>query len=241
MFQFRLKKKLKINMTITALIPARANSERFVGKNYANFLGKPLFLHSTDFAEFSPLVDEYYVTTNDEQVIAICNENRIQYVERPEVYCTDISTNSDYIAHFLKILSSKKINLPDALLILQPTNPIREHNILEEMVQLFHESNADCVFTVVECKSKVGSIVDGIFIPSNYKFEQRFQDIESSFEENGMFYLVNVVSFLRNGCLFGKINVPHRIPIYYKNIDIDTELEMKIAERVYHKFVRCKD
>ncbi|MGV8815863.1 MAG: cytidylyltransferase domain-containing protein, partial [Gelidibacter sp.] len=51
-------------MKITALIPARKNSQRFPGKNFAPFLGKPLFRHSVDFAKDSDLIMDYFVTTN---------------------------------------------------------------------------------------------------------------------------------------------------------------------------------
>lgn len=224
-------------MKITALIPARKNSQRFNGKNYTPFLGKPLFMHSVDFARSSKLVDEFYVTTNDEQIIDICHDKEVPYIKRPDNFCTETSSNSEYIEHFLDTLILKKVKLPDALLILQPTDPIRELIFLEEMVQLYHKYKADCVFTAVKCKTKMGRIVNNTFIPFNYQFEQRFQDMENFYEENGMFYLINVNAFMQRKSMYGKTNVPYIIPEIYRNMDIDTKLEMDIAELVFNKHI----
>lgn len=222
-------------MNIVALIPARAGSQRFRGKNHADFMGRPLFVHSTDFAKASPLVDRHYVTTNDSYIMNLCGERKIPYIERPDKYCKSISNSSGYIGHFLDTLREKGETLPDALLILQPTNPIREHRFLKEMVGLYRKHTADCVFTVVKSKSKMGRIINETFVPFNYEFEQRFQDMEDFYEEKGMFYLVNVTSFINNGTLYGKVNIPYIIPDTYRNIDIDTKLEMDIAELVHRK------
>ena len=224
-------------MKITAIIPARKNSQRFHGKNYTPFLGKPLFMHSVDFAKDSKLIDEFYVTTNDEQIIDICHDKEVPYINRPDNYCTENSSNSKYIEHFLDTLILKKVKLPDALLILQPTDPIREFCFLEEMVELYNKYKADCVFTAVKCKTKMGRIINNTFLPFNYEFEQRFQDMENFYEENGMFYLINVKSFLQRKSMYGKTNVPYFIPEIYGNMDIDTKLEMDIAELVFNKYM----
>lgn len=224
-------------MTITALIPARKNSERFPGKNYTSFLEKPLFMHSVDFAKNSKLIDKFYVTTNDENITSICQEKNIPYLDRPDQYCMPTSSSSEFIEHFLDMQISKNEELPDALLILQPTDPIRENRFLEGMVKLYQLKNVDCVFTVVKSKTKLGRIKNNIFIPINYKFEQRFQDMEDLYQENGMFFLVKVSSFLKNKSVFGKTNAPYIIPEEYRNMDIDTELEMDIAELTYKKYL----
>jgi len=224
-------------MNITALIPARKNSERFPGKNYTSFLDKPLFIHSVDFAKNSDLINEFYVTTNDERIISICQEKSIPYIERPNQYSRATSTNSEYIKHFLDTIALKDDVLPDVLVILQPTDPFRKDYFLKEMIELYFKHTADCVFTVVKCKTKMGCIKEGVFLPSNYKFEQRFQDMDDFYEENGMFYLINVDTFLQRKSMHGKINVPYIIPEIYRNMDIDTELELNIAELIYKRIV----
>lgn len=220
-------------MKITALIPARKNSQRFPGKNFALFLGKPLFKHSVDFAKKSDLINDYFVTTNDEYIINYCCENDIPYIKRPDKYCESTSNNTVYVRHFLERLIHKKHKLPDAILVLQPTDPVRKHQFLKDIVKLYDTKTADCVFTVVKCKTKMGRIIDEVFAPFNYEFEQRFQDMDSYFEENGMFYLINVKSFLKNNSFFGNKNIPYVIPEHYKSMDIDTKLELDIAEYIF--------
>lgn len=225
-------------MKIIALIPARKNSVRFPGKNYALFLGKPLFMHSVEFATESKFITEFYVTTNDDYIINYCHERKIPYIVRPEKYCLSTSPSSSFISHYLDVLEEKNEIYPEAIVVLQPTDPVRKQFFLNDIIKLFIKRKADCVFTVVKAKTKMGRIINGNFQPYNYKFEQRFQDIEQYFEENGMLYLIRVKSFLKYNSIFGVINVPYQIPDYYRNIDIDTELELDIAELTYHKHIK---
>ncbi|MBA6152650.1 acylneuraminate cytidylyltransferase family protein [Gelidibacter maritimus] len=224
-------------MIITALIPARKNSERFPGKNYTPFLGKPLFMHSVDFAKESDLITDYFVTTNDEIIIAHCEASQIPYILRPDIYCQPTSDSASFVAHFLKRLINNQEKLPDAVLVLQPTDPVRQHSFLKEMIQLYHSKSADCVFTVVQCKTKMGQIIDGVFEPYNYRFGQRFQDIDHYYEEKGLLYLINVSSFLKNNSFFGQKNIPYIRPEYYRNMDIDTKFELDIAELTFKTFI----
>ncbi|MGV8815385.1 MAG: hypothetical protein ACOH2D_14880, partial [Gelidibacter sp.] len=166
--------------------------------------------------------------------------NNIPYLLRPDAFSQATSSNTVYVHHFLNHLIEKKIELPDALLILQPTDPVRKHTFLKDIIQLYQTESADCVFTVVRCKTKMGRIIDGVFTPFNYQFEQRFQDMESYFEENGMFYLINVNSFLKNNSFFGTTNLPYEIPEQYKNMDIDTKLELDIAEFIFKNLEKNK-
>ena len=40
-----------------------------------------------------------------------------------------------------------------------------------------------------------------------------------------------------NKSFFGKKNVPYIMPEFYRNMDIDTELELAIAEMTYFKHI----
>jgi len=223
-------------MKITALIPARKNSVRFPGKNYAPFLGRPLFMHSVDFARKSEFISEYFVTTNDIVIIEYCKKNDIPFILRPEKYCTAKAPSSSFIEHFLQYAYINNLVLPTALLILQPTNPIRNHQTLEKIIQLFNKKRADSVFTVVKSEAKLGVITNGIFSPYNYNFEQRSQDMTSYYEENGMFYLIRVKAFLEYHSFFGKTNIPFVIEDFFTNVDIDKKHELKIAEMFYNDY-----
>ncbi len=210
-------------MKIIALIPARKNSIRFPGKNFALFLGKPLFMHSVNFAKKSKYISEYFVTTNDNVIVEFCKKNDVPYIIRPEEYCSSKASSSLFIKHFLMYLSNNHFTFPDALLVLQPTNPIRNNYILEQIIDLFKREKGDCVFTVVKSEAKIGSIINKTFIPFNYKFEQRSQDMDSYYEENGMFYLIRVKAFVKYNSFFGKNNIPFVIADFFKNVDIDNK------------------
>ena len=53
------------------IIPARGGSKGIPGKNIKNFEGKPLISHSIEYAKDSKLVNEIYVSTDDQQIAHI--------------------------------------------------------------------------------------------------------------------------------------------------------------------------
>ena len=59
-----MSKKIKY-INVIAIIPARGGSKGIPGKNIKNFEGKPLIIHSIEYAQGSKLVNEVYVSTED--------------------------------------------------------------------------------------------------------------------------------------------------------------------------------
>ena len=53
---------------IIAIIPARGGSKGIPKKNIINFMNKPLFIHSADYAKNSDLISSIYVTTDDKKL-----------------------------------------------------------------------------------------------------------------------------------------------------------------------------
>ena len=56
---------------ITAFIPARRGSKGIPGKNIKEFAGKPLLVHSIEYALNCSQIDEVVVSTDDDKIIKI--------------------------------------------------------------------------------------------------------------------------------------------------------------------------
>lgn len=61
-------------MKILGVIPARYQSSRLPGKPLADILGKPMVWWVYQAAKQSPLLDDLVVATDDERILAVCNE-----------------------------------------------------------------------------------------------------------------------------------------------------------------------
>lgn len=67
-------------MKIIAVIPARYNSSRFLGKPLADLCGKPMIWWVYNQVKKVNEIDEVYVATDDERIANVCNLLNIKHV-----------------------------------------------------------------------------------------------------------------------------------------------------------------
>ena len=63
------------------VIPARGGSKGIPKKNIINFLNKPLIVHSIEYAKTSHLINDIYVSTDDEDIAKIGLENGVKIIK----------------------------------------------------------------------------------------------------------------------------------------------------------------
>ena len=85
-----------------AIIPARKGSKGLPNKNILPFLGVPLFLNTYNILKSSKYEIDIYVSTDSEEIISICNEEKINFIKRPSEISTDNSTTEDAITTSIK-------------------------------------------------------------------------------------------------------------------------------------------
>ena len=112
-------------MKVVAIIPARAGSVRLPKKNRRKLLGKPLINWTISFAKKLKFVKDTIVSTNDEVILKNISDNKsIKVFTRPE-YLAKKSTNLINAVIYDVIKYEKNFSRIDAVLLLQPTSPIR--------------------------------------------------------------------------------------------------------------------
>jgi len=187
------------NKTIT-IIPARGNSKRLPGKNIKFLGGIPLLAHSIQYAKQFSFIDEIYVTTDNLEVKNVALQFGAKVIDRPAEISGDLEPTVSALKHVLESISDEVENV----ILLQPTNPLRPENLLEEAFQLFLNSNSDSLFTVSKNHDKLGKIVNNKFEPFNYTIGQRSQDLEPLFFEMVCFIFLNP-TLLKMMLLFPKM------------------------------------
>lgn len=217
------------NKTI-AIIPARGGSKRLPEKNLLTLDGKTLLQHSIDYAKANSAIINMIVVSTDNT--AIKNEALslgVKVVDRPLAIAGDRATTVSALQDVLEQLDGEF----ETVVLLQPTNPLRPKALLEDAFKLYKEADCDSVMTVSKVDAKLGKNVDGCFVPYNYTFGQRSQDIESLYTENGLLYITKA-SKIRDGIILAQHNkmlvVHDELPI----IDIDTEADFKNAVVYYN-------
>jgi len=182
-------------MKFKIIIPARANSKRLPGKNMKVLGGKPLIQYSIDFALNHFSEEAIWVNSDDQEILNFAKLKGVNTLVRPDNLSTDFSRTVDVLKHQVNYFKKQNI-ICDAIILLQPTNPLREDDLLKNAIRKFQESGRNSLATFSISGKKLGKIEDGFFKPTNYIPGQRSQDLEKYYFENGLLYITKCDSIL---------------------------------------------
>lgn len=217
-----------------AIIPARGGSKRLPQKNIKLLDGFPLLSFSILFAQAnSEIIDEIYVSTDDEDIKNIALKYGAKVIDRPKYLSGDLEPTVSALKHVLQSIDSEV----DNVVLLQATNPIRPKKLLKEAFEIYQKQNCSSLFTVSRNHKKFGKITDQKFIPYNYKIGQRSQDIEPLYFENGLLYITKA-SLIHEDIIISEDAFPFEIDHIFANVDIDTQEDFDYAKYLYHKHIK---
>ena len=128
-----------------AIIPARGGSKRLHNKNILRLGGLPLVAHSILYAKFnSDIIDAVYVSTDDEAIKKVAIAYGALVIDRPPELSGDTEPTISALQHVLQTINESI----DDVVLLQPTNPLREGNLLKEAYEIYKFDNYTSLFTV---------------------------------------------------------------------------------------------
>ena len=224
-------------MKTIAIIPARGGSKRLHNKNLLLLGGIPLIAHSILFAQAnSEIIQEIYVSTDDEDIKRVALEYGAKVIDRPVHLSGDNEPTLSAIQHVLESINYKTVN---DVILLQPTNPLREKNLLKEAYDIYKYDNYNSLFTVTRNHQKLGNIKDDKFIPFNYTIGQRSQDLEPLYFENGLLYITKAKT-IHEGNIITSEGFPYIVNHPYGNVDIDNQEDFNYAEYLFLKNIEKK-
>lgn len=215
-------------MNIIVVIPARAGSKRLPGKNVKLLNGIPLIEYSIDYALNNKILEKnIIVTTDDIEVIKIANKYDVSIINRPKHLSGDLISSLEVLKHVVENIEN--IDDIDWVVLLQPTNPLRPNNLLIDALNILETKKFDSLMTVSKNHQKFGKIINEKFVPFNYTFGQRSQDLEPLFFENGLLY-ISKPNLILNDKIIGNNAFPFIIDHPFSKVDIDTIEDFNFAE-----------
>ena len=213
-------------MKYVTVIPARGGSKRFSGKNIYPLEGIPLLAHSILYSRKVLPDTEVYVSTDNEEIAEVARRYGAGVIERPEELSGDRCSTDSALQHAAIELLRRGKEF-DYMILLQATNPLRPDGMMEEALQTIETGTYDSLFTVSPLVRKLGRLIDGRFVPWNFTFGQRSQDMEPLYFENGLLYISHRELILK-GCIRGEslysLIADH--PFGYLDIDTQEDFEM---------------
>jgi len=231
-------------------VTARGGSKGLPGKNLRLLAGKPLLAHTIDAARESRSFDRVILSTDDD---AIATAGRTHGCEvpfmRPADLARDETPHLPVLQHAVRWLADTDGYEPDAVMILQPTSPLRRASDICESIALLERSGADSVVSVSEVPAHYNPMrtlrvdADGfatLFVtgePVRRRINRR-QDMPAAWTMNGAIYLfrtfVLAAGSERGGAgasLYGNRTAAYVMPPEF-GISIDSLDDWTAAEHV---------
>lgn len=223
-------------MTVFAVIPARGGSKGIYKKNLALISKKPLIALSIEAAKNSKLIDRVIVSSDDDEIIKVANEYGAETpFKRPKGISGDKSKMIDVLSHVVNFLNNSNESI-EAIVLLQPTSPLRTSQHIDESISKFLSSKASSVVSVFEVPHQYNpySILSlnqyGELNPLADKEFTRRQDKPKFYARNGPAILVVSPAAILNNELYGSICLPYFMSTE-ESLDIDSLEDLEEARR----------
>lgn len=225
-------------MEVLAIIPARVGSKGIPMKNIMKINDKPLIEYTIRAAKKSKLVDRIIVSTDSKK---IANISKLLGAEvpflRPKKIATDKSSNYQVVSHTLDFLQKNESYVPEMIVILQPTNPLRTSKIIDKGITSLKNSNADTLVTVKTVKHhpyssfwKKNKFLKP-FIKNFYDYRRR-QTRPPLYHNTGDLFIFWNETLKKFNSFYGKKIQPLIITDDFTSIDIDSEFDAFVCEAI---------
>lgn len=216
-----------------AVIPARGGSKRIPRKNLAMFAGKPLIAHTIEAALKSHQLTRVIVSTDDPEIVKVAREYNAEVpFLRPAKLAGDQCSSLAVLLHALDMLNTESFQV-DAVVLLQPTSPLRTSQHIDEAITLFEKSGADTVTAVCAAAKHpfYAWTLSGDELSPFFTMDRQTipgHELPPAFFENGSIYIIDR-AVLDSGQFYGRRIIP-----YYMDdcdsVDIDTPIDLLWAE-----------
>jgi len=223
--------------TIIGLVPARGGSKAIPAKNIAPCHGKPLIYYTAVAARECPLLRRTLLSTDDPQIAETGRSLGLEVpFLRPPELAGDRSPMIAVLSHALDWVESAEGEI-EALVLLQPTSPLRRACHIAEAVKLFRDTGASSVVSVTRVPHACtpGSLLqmnpDGTLlslVPGSPSPTDRHEK-PVLYARNGPAILVVRPALLRRGLLYDETTVGYPMDAI-DSVDVDEPADLRLAE-----------
>ena len=224
-------------MKAVAFIFARGGSKGLPGKNIRPLNGKPLIVWSIEHALAVKRIDRVIVSTDSDEIAELARQYGAEVpFMRPAELAGDNSPEWLAWRHALNYLKESTGALPEVMVSVPTTAPLRLPIDIENCLDEYEKGNADMVITVTDAhRSPYFNMVKtnadgsvGLVNPPQSTIARR-QDAPVVYDMATVCYVANPEFVMTHNATFeGKVkavNIPTE-----RAIDIDTLLDFQIAE-----------
>lgn len=213
-------------MKIVALIPARAGSVRVLNKNLRILNGKTLIERKVLQLLSSGCIDEVYVGSDSEEILAVAEKSGATPIKRDDLACNEaVSPANVMIGDFAKRVSG------DVAIWAHCTNPFVYGRHYKDAIDVFlsNLSKHDSLLSVTKIQSHMWNRFG---FPVNYnpyaESHTLAKNVDPFYFQDGSIFIQKLSGFLENSYFFGRTPFLMELDFPYC-FDINTVDEMDMA------------
>jgi CMP-N-acetylneuraminic acid synthetase len=226
-------------MRVLGVIPARGGSKAIPRKNVLPLLGKSLIDRTFECAQASGALDRIILSTDEPEIADLARRIGLEVpFQRPPELASDASPMIDVVLHAMKGLAGTGY-APDAVMVLQPTSPLRRPRHVRDAVALLEahpEASAVCTVCPLPkelCPHYLVKIDPQgylqFFMPDGPQYRRR-QDVPQAWRRDGTIFLTRTGVLLDQRDFYG----PRCLTLELKPnevLNIDEPADWEEAER----------
>jgi CMP-N,N'-diacetyllegionaminic acid synthase len=226
---------------ILGLIPARGGSKGIPDKNIRPLAGIPLLEYSRRAAVESGMIDRLVLSTDSLEIAALGKKIGLEVpFLRPPELAQDDTPMLPVIQHTISYLEDQNW-LPDIIVLLQPTAPLRKPQHIINAVRLLILHSYDAVVSVVEVPRhfspdfvfKIDNERLLNFLPEGQRVTRR-QDARQAYYRDGSVYTFWLKTLKESGNIYGDWCHPLIIQSE-ESVNLDSQEDWDRAESILRR------
>lgn len=221
------------DLTIHAIIPARAGSKGIKNKNMSILCGKTLLAHTIEHANDAKWIDQTWVSSDARRILNEATQNNAYSIQRPSFLAKDGTPTEPVITHWLGRLKDNQFSYPDYVVLLQCTSPIRRSSDIDAAIYELWKNEHDSLFSANKYHGFIWSKdPNGNLQSLNYNYwdRPRRQDKSTDWYENGSIYVFKPWVVDEDGSRLGFNIGLYEMTLPGSWIQIDQPVDLKLAE-----------
>lgn len=224
-------------MTLVGVIFARGGSKGIPNKNLQLVAGKPLVTMAIETAQATAGIDRLIVSTDSNEIAAVSLAAGAEVpFMRPAKLGTDESPEWLSWRHVLSFLKETEGVLPEAMVSLPTTSPLRKPSDVEACITTYQQGDWDAIVTVTQAQRspyfnmvRVGSDGQAHIALDSSKSYVRRQDAPHLYDMCTVSYVIRAEFVLENDSFWsgrvGAVVIPQE-----RALDIDTPFDLRLAQ-----------
>jgi len=229
---------------VLVVVPARGGSKGIPRKNLQLLGGRPLVAHAVAAGRAATLVTRVVCSTDDPEIAAAARDAGAEVpFLRPRKLAHDTTEDWPVFVHALDWLKDHADWVPDLVVNLRPTSPLRTPRHVDDAIQLLRETGADSVKAVCLARQhphkmwlRQPNAEIEPFLKTPFRLTRGPDvpraELEDVYWQNGVVDVTRLSVIREQGVMIGQ-HVAGLVTRLEDSIDIDTPMDLALAELLF--------